>query len=101
VDPAGSYAEGTLQFGMVTLDWMPSTRSPDLPAGVAANAARSIAVDGEVICDFSDYSRLHSVVYEEVTAGRGHRIEDARDATRHAERIRDVAGRELLAAPCR
>lgn len=70
-DPAGDYAEGRLQFGAVTVDWTLSTRETDLPAGTRADAARYIAVDGDIICDFSDYSRLHSIVYQEIIAGRG------------------------------
>jgi UDP-N-acetyl-2-amino-2-deoxyglucuronate dehydrogenase len=97
-DPAGDYAEGRLQFGAVTVDWTLSTRAPDLPAGTRANAARYIAVDGDIICDFSDYSRLHSTVYHEIIAGRGHRIEDAGGAVKLAERVRQAAETELPAA---
>lgn len=97
-DPAGDYAEGRLQFGTVTADWALSTRQRDLPTGIGAGAARYIAVDGDIICDFSDYSRLHTVVYQEIIAGRGHRIEDAADAVRLAERVREMAAPELPAA---
>ena len=92
---SGDYAEGKLQFGAVTVDWMLSTREGDLPTGARAGAARFIAVDGDIICDFSDYSRLHTVVYQEIIAGRGHRIEDAADAVGLAERIREAAMRNL------
>jgi hypothetical protein len=55
-------------------------------------------VDGDIICDFSDYSQLHTIVYREIIAGRGHRIEDAADAVRLAERVRRMAETELPAA---
>jgi UDP-N-acetyl-2-amino-2-deoxyglucuronate dehydrogenase len=100
-DPSGDYAEGSLQFGVVTVDWMLSTRDGDLPQATRAGAARYIAVDGDVICDFSDYSSLHTVAYREIIAGRGHRIGDAADATRLAERVREAAGLELATAPRR
>jgi UDP-N-acetyl-2-amino-2-deoxyglucuronate dehydrogenase len=98
-DPGGDYAEGRIQFGAVTVDWTLSTRESDLPTGTRASAARYIAVDGDVLCDFSDYSRLHTVVYQEIIAGRGHRIEEAAGAVRLAERVREAAGREVPAAP--
>ena len=55
-------------------------------------------MDGDTVCDFSDYSRLHSIVYREIIAGRGHRIEDAAGAVKLAERVRQLAGIELPAA---
>jgi UDP-N-acetyl-2-amino-2-deoxyglucuronate dehydrogenase len=94
-DPAGHQAEGRLQFGAVTVDWILSTRETDLPSGSQAAAARYIAVDGDIICDFSDYSRLHTVVYQEIIAGRGYRIEDAAGAVKLAERVRQMAEIEL------
>jgi len=61
-------------------------------------AARYVAVDGDIICDFSDYSRLHGIVYQEIIAGRGYRIEDAAGAVKLAERVRQVAEAERAAA---
>lgn len=78
--------------------WTLSTRETDLPSGTSAGAARYIAVDGDIICDFSDYSRLHSVVYQEIIAGRGHRIEDAAGAVKLAERVRQAAETDCAAA---
>jgi len=49
-------------------------------------------------CDFSDYSRLHTVVYQEIIAGRGHRVQDASAAVALAERVREEAVREPSAA---
>jgi UDP-N-acetyl-2-amino-2-deoxyglucuronate dehydrogenase len=97
-DPTGDHADGRLRFGTVTVDWTLSTRETDLPPGSHAGAARYIAVDGDIICDFSDYSRLHSIVYQEIIAGRGHRIEDAAGAVKLAERVRQAAETERAAA---
>jgi UDP-N-acetyl-2-amino-2-deoxyglucuronate dehydrogenase len=96
--PAGDRAEGRLKFGAVTVDWTLSTRETDLPPGTLAGTARYIAVDGDIICDFSDYSRLHTVVYQEIIAGRGHRIEDAAGAVQLAERVRQMTEIERTAA---
>jgi hypothetical protein len=75
-----------------------STRETDLPSGTLAGAARYIAVDGDIICDFSDYSRLHSIVYQEIIAGRGHRIEAAASAVKLAEQVRQAAEIERAVA---
>ena len=96
INPTGERGEGCLKFGAVTADWTLSTRSGDLPPGARTGAARSIALDGEVVCDFSDYSALHTVLYREVIEGHGPRIEDATAATSLAERIRDAATHRLL-----
>jgi UDP-N-acetyl-2-amino-2-deoxyglucuronate dehydrogenase len=101
IDPAGDHAEGALRFDTVTVEWTLSTRESDLPPGTSGGAARYIAVDGDVICDFSDYSRLHTVVYREIIAGRGHCIEDAAAAIRLAERLRWAVQHELPPTPCR
>lgn len=97
-DPIGDHAEGKLKFGTATVDWILSTRETDLPSGTLAGTARYIAVDGDIICDFSDYSRLHTIVYQEIIAGRGHRIEDAAGAVKLAEQVRQAAEAELSAA---
>jgi len=55
-------------------------------------------VDGDIICDFSDYSRLHSTVYHEIIADRGHRIENTAGAVKLAERVCQAAETELPAA---
>jgi UDP-N-acetyl-2-amino-2-deoxyglucuronate dehydrogenase len=98
IGPTEERAGGCLQFGAVTVNWELSTCGSDLPPGSRAGASRYIALDGEVVCDFSDYSALHRVLYQEAIAGRGHRIEDAAAAVSLGERIRDAATWQLLAA---
>jgi UDP-N-acetyl-2-amino-2-deoxyglucuronate dehydrogenase len=99
IAPTGDHADGRLRFGAVTVDWTLSTRASDLPAGTPAQAARNIALDGQLACDFSDYSALHTVLYQEVVAGRGPRIEDATAATRLAEQIRAAASQHAPPLP--
>jgi UDP-N-acetyl-2-amino-2-deoxyglucuronate dehydrogenase len=99
IAPDGDQAEGRLRFGAVTVDWTLSTRASDLPASTPAQAARYITLDGQLACDFSDYSALHTVLYQEITAGRGPRIEDATAATRLAEQIRTAATRQAPPLP--
>jgi UDP-N-acetyl-2-amino-2-deoxyglucuronate dehydrogenase len=99
IAPGGDHVEGRLRFGAVTVDWTLSTRASDLPAGTTAQAARYIVLDGQLACDFSDYSALHTALYQEVIAGRGHRIEDAAAATRLAEQIRVAVSQQTPPLP--
>jgi UDP-N-acetyl-2-amino-2-deoxyglucuronate dehydrogenase len=99
IAPGGDHADGRLRFGAVTADWTLSTRASDLPANTPAQAARYLALDGQLACDFSDYSALHTVLYQEVIAGRGPRIEDATAATRLAEQIRAAASHQAPRLP--
>jgi UDP-N-acetyl-2-amino-2-deoxyglucuronate dehydrogenase len=87
-DPAGSFADGTLRFGTVTVDWTLSAHADPPPD---AGTTRRIWVDGQRVCDFSDQSGLHTIMYREIIAGRGRRTGDVRDAVRLVERICDVA----------
>jgi UDP-N-acetyl-2-amino-2-deoxyglucuronate dehydrogenase len=99
IDPAGDHAEGRLRFARATVDWTLSTRASDLPDGTASHAARQVWVDGEPACDFSGSTGLHVVMYQEITAGRGHRIEDARDDVRLAEQVRRAATQGVPGVP--
>jgi UDP-N-acetyl-2-amino-2-deoxyglucuronate dehydrogenase len=92
IGPDGDTAWGALRFGTATVDWMLSTRSRDLPSTARTAATRCIWVDGEAVCDFSDHSGLHTIMYREILAGRAHRLDDVRDAITLAEQIRDTAG---------
>lgn len=87
----GTMADGVLRFGRTTVEWVLSTRYRDMP-GREAMASRRIWADGEPVCDFSDHAGLHTVMYREIIAGRGHRITDAREAVSLAGRINRAAG---------
>ena len=87
---------GFLELERARVRWLLSTNVGDLPfapePGVKTTF-RSITVDGEEI-EFSEgFADLHTRVYEEMLAGRGFRIADARPSVELTHRIRQT--------PCR
>jgi UDP-N-acetyl-2-amino-2-deoxyglucuronate dehydrogenase len=87
-------AAGVLQLERADVEWFLSTRHEDLPfspqPGVRTTF-RSIAVDGEEV-EFSDgFTDLHTRVYEEVLAGRGFGIAEARPSVELTSHIRTAA----------
>jgi UDP-N-acetyl-2-amino-2-deoxyglucuronate dehydrogenase len=85
---------GFLELERARVSWLLSTRTGDLPfvpePGVKTTF-RSITVDGEEI-EFSEgFGDLHTRVYEEMLAGRGFRIADARPSVTLTHRIRETA----------
>ena len=85
---------GVLELKRANVRWYLSTRAEDLPAEVRAkggHAHRSIRLDGEEVEFSSGFTGLHTRVYEEIIAGRGYGIEDARPAIELAHRIRTSA----------
>jgi UDP-N-acetyl-2-amino-2-deoxyglucuronate dehydrogenase len=84
---------GFLELEHARVKWFLSLDAADLPfqanAGVC-DTFRSITIDGEEI-EFTDgFNDLHSKVYEEILAGRGFGIEEARPSINLAYRIRNV-----------
>jgi UDP-N-acetyl-2-amino-2-deoxyglucuronate dehydrogenase len=84
---------GHLQLARARVRWFLSTDAQDLPfapqPGVKTTF-RSIVVDGEEI-EFTDgFADLHTRVYEEVLAGRGTGIEEARPSVELVHRIRET-----------
>lgn len=82
---------GQLELERASVRWFLSTDSADLP-DVAISARRttfrSIVVDGAEV-EFTDgFTDLHTRVYEEILAGRGFGIQDARPSVDLAARIR-------------
>jgi UDP-N-acetyl-2-amino-2-deoxyglucuronate dehydrogenase len=82
---------GFIELERARVSWLLSTRTSDLPfapePGVKTTF-RSITVDGEEI-EFSEgFGDLHTRVYEELLAGRGFRIADARPSVTLTHRIR-------------
>jgi UDP-N-acetyl-2-amino-2-deoxyglucuronate dehydrogenase len=76
---------GLLQLERADVSWLLSIDGTDSPDG---KAFRSLIVDGERR-EFSDgFTGLHTKVYEETLAGRGHGISDARPAVELAHRLR-------------
>jgi UDP-N-acetyl-2-amino-2-deoxyglucuronate dehydrogenase len=82
---------GQLELERARVRWLLSTNIADLPftaqPGVKTTY-RSITVDGREV-EFSEgFASLHTRVYEEVLAGRGFRIPDARPSVELSHRIR-------------
>lgn len=76
-----SRAAGCLELERARVRWFLSVDGDDLPSDVVADgrtAYRSITIDGEEI-EFSNVFRdLHTTVYEDILAGGGFGVEDAR-----------------------
>ncbi|MFW6159336.1 MAG: Gfo/Idh/MocA family oxidoreductase [Planctomycetota bacterium] len=82
---------GTLELERATVRWFLSLDAADLPEGThrAENKAfRSITIDGQELEFSTGFTDLHTRVYEEMLAGRGFRIEDARPSIRLVHDIR-------------
>ena len=84
-------AAGTLELERADVRWLLSTDSTDLPFAAEPGARttyRAMTVDGEQF-EFSDgFADLHTRVYEEVLAGRGYGVDDARPSIELTYRIR-------------
>lgn len=88
---------GVLELDRARVRWFLSTDADDLPDAVAQSggyAYRSMTYDGDEIEFSGGFTDLHTRVYEEVLAGRGTGIQDARPAIELAHTIKgsQVAG---------
>ncbi len=87
-------AAGVLELERADVQWFLSTDSMDLPFAREPGVKtmfRSITVDGDEI-EFSEgFADLHTRVYEEVLAGRGFGIADARPSVELTSQIRGAA----------
>ena len=82
---------GFIELERARVQWLLSTRTADLPfvpePGVKTTF-RSITVDGDEV-EFSDgFNDLHTRVYQQVLAGHGFRIADARPSIELTHRLR-------------
>ena len=87
----GKRAAGTLSLAGADVQWYLSAEAGDLPFSAEPGKRttyRSITVDGEQL-EFSEgFTDLHTRVYEEVLAGRGFGIAEARPSIELSHRIR-------------
>lgn len=86
-------AAGYLEYEKARVRWFLSIDSNDLPGAVQGNKPtyRSISVDGEEM-EFSEgFTDLHTISYQEILAGRGYGLEDARHCVETVEVIRSTA----------
>jgi len=91
-----STMSGLLALERADVEWLLSVDFARLPFAAAPGAQtthRSIAIDGTEV-EFSDgFEDLHTRAYEEILAGRGYGIADARSSIELVHRIREAARR--------
>jgi UDP-N-acetyl-2-amino-2-deoxyglucuronate dehydrogenase len=83
-------AAGYLEYEKARVRWFLSIDANDLPDSVKGKKPtyRSITVNGEEM-EFSEgFTDLHTVSYQEILAGRGYGIEDARHCVETVDTIR-------------
>jgi UDP-N-acetyl-2-amino-2-deoxyglucuronate dehydrogenase len=86
-------AAGYLEYEKARVRWFLSVDANDLPESVKGKKPtyRSITVNGEEM-EFSEgFTDLHTTSYEEILAGRGYGIEDARHCVETVNTIRSAA----------
>ncbi|MDH0423958.1 UDP-N-acetyl-2-amino-2-deoxy-D-glucuronate oxidase [Stutzerimonas stutzeri] len=85
-------AAGYLEYEKARVRWFLSIDADDLPESVKGKKPtyRSITVDGSEI-EFSEgFTDLHTISYQEILAGRGYGIEDARHCVETVNTIRSA-----------
>ena len=95
---------GYLEYEKATVPWFLSIDANDLPASVKGKQStyRSITVDGEEIEFSQGFTDLHTISYQEILAGRGYGIEDARhcvETVSHIQKGQTVAPQSDRAHP--
>ena len=83
-------AAGFLEYEQARVRWFLSIDAEDLPDGIKGKKPtfRSIDISGEQL-EFSDgFTDLHTVSYQEILAGRGYGLADARHCVEMVEDIR-------------
>lgn len=82
---------GFIELAGARVRWFLSVDAKDLPFEAAPgkrSTYRSITIDGQEIEFTEGFTDLHTRVYEEVLAGQGHGIDDARPSISLVHRIR-------------
>lgn len=83
-------ASGYLEYEKARVRWFLSVDAKDLPDSVVGKQTtfRTINCDGEELEFSGGFTDLHTVSYQEIIAGRGYGIEDARHCVETVEHIR-------------
>ncbi|HEX5069204.1 MAG TPA: Gfo/Idh/MocA family oxidoreductase [Vicinamibacterales bacterium] len=85
---------GTLELARADVSWFLSASTADLPVRPEpgkGTSFRLITVDGDQV-EFSEgFTDLHTRSYEEILAGRGYGIDEARASIELAHRVRECA----------
>ncbi|RAH38214.1 Gfo/Idh/MocA family protein [Halomonas sp. SL1] len=85
-------AAGYLEYEKARVPWFLSIDAGDLPESVKGKQPtyRSISVDGDEIEFSGGFTDLHTISYQEILAGRGYGIEDARHCIETVDTIRSA-----------
>ncbi|QUY52826.1 Gfo/Idh/MocA family oxidoreductase [Psychrobacter pacificensis] len=83
-------AGGYLEYDKARVRWFLSIDANDLPESVKGKQPtyRSIDIEGEEIEFSGGFTDLHTISYQEILAGRGYGLEDARFGVKTVEYIR-------------
>ena len=83
-------AGGYLEYEKARVRWFLSIDANDLPESVKGKKPtyRSIDIEGDEIEFSGGFTDLHTVSYQEILAGRGYGLEDARFSVKTVEHIR-------------
>ena len=83
-------AGGYLEYDKARVRWFLSIDANDLPESVKGKQPtyRSIDIEGDEIEFSGGFTDLHTISYQEILAGRGYGLEDARFGVKTVENIR-------------
>lgn len=83
-------AGGYLEYEKARVRWFLSIDANDLPESIKGKQPtyRSIDIEGDEIEFSGGFTDLHTVSYQEILAGRGYGLEDARFSVKTVEHIR-------------
>lgn len=86
-------AAGYLEFERARVRWFLSINYDVLPEAIKAKGQRtfrSITIEGEELEFSGGFTDLHTRVYEDIMAGKGYGMEDARQAIEIVHKIREM-----------
>jgi UDP-N-acetyl-2-amino-2-deoxyglucuronate dehydrogenase len=83
-------ASGYLEYEKAKVRWFLSIDADDLPESVVGKQPtyRSITCDGDELEFSGGFTDLHTVSYQEILAGRGYGLEDARHCVETVDKMR-------------
>ncbi|MDA6067150.1 Gfo/Idh/MocA family oxidoreductase [Idiomarina abyssalis] len=92
-------ASGYLEYEKARVKWLLSIDANDLPDDVKGKKStyRTINCDGDELEFSGGFTDLHTVSYQEILAGRGYGVEDARHCVETVESIRTQQPQKALA----
>jgi len=86
-------ASGKLQLGKARVNWFLSIDANDLPTAATEKGLRtfrSITVNGKEVEFSGGFTDLHTLTYQNILAGKGFGIDDARGSIELTEQIREM-----------